>query len=98
MKEKVVESNAKLLKRSESLKEYSGILRAQIEDLKKENKALRKNDNAEKDVAIAQLELEYQYLKQKLNEAKEDKLSLQKQLRYANQSILVDEIKDENSN
>ena len=98
MKEKVVESNAKLLKRSESLKEYSGILRAQIEDLKKENKALKKNDNAEKDVAIAQLELEYQYLKQKLNEAKEDKLSLQKQLGYANQSILVDEIKDENSN
>ena len=98
MKEKVVESNAKLLKRSESLKEYSKMLLAQIEDLKKENKALRKNDNAEKDVAIAQLELEYQYLKQKLNEAKEDKLSLQKQLRYANQSILVDEIKDENSN
>ena len=98
MKEKVVESNEKLLKRSESLKEYSEMLLAQIEDLKKENKALRKNDNAEKDVAIAQLELEYQYLKQKLNEAKEDKLSLQKQLRYANQSILVDEIKDENSN
>ena len=98
MKEKVVESNAKLLKRSESLKEYSEMLLAQIEDLKKENKALRKNDNAEKDVAIAQLELEYQYLKQKLNEAKEDKLSLQKQLRYANQSILVDEIKDDNSN
>ena len=98
MKEKVVESNAKLLKRSESLKEYSEMLLAQIEDLKKENKALRKNDNAEKDVAIAQLELEYQYLKQKLNEAKEDKLSLQKQLGYANQSILVDEIKEENSN
>ena len=98
MKEKVVESNAKLLKRSESLKEYSKMLLAQIEDLKKENKALRKNDNAEKDVAIAQLELEYQYLKQKLNEAKEDKLSLQKQLGYANQFILVDEIKDENSN
>ena len=98
MKEKVVESNAKLLKRSESLKEYSEMLLAQIEDLKKENKALRKNDNAEKDVAIAQLELEYQYLKQKLSEAKEDKLSLQKQLGYANQSILVDEIKEENSN
>ena len=37
MKEKVVESNAKLLKRSESLKEYSEMLLAQIEGLKKEN-------------------------------------------------------------
>jgi len=98
MKEKVVEVNTNLQKRSEALKENSEMLLAQIEDLKKENKALIKNDDGEKDLIIAQLELEFQCLTQKLNEAKEDKLSLETQLGYVNQSFLIDKIKDENPN
>jgi len=94
MKEKVVEVNKNLQKRSDELKENGNILSAQIEDLKKENKALRKNDDAEKDLIIAQLELEFKCLSQKLNEAKEDKLSLETQLGYVNQSILLDKIKN----
>ena len=98
MKEKVIEVNMDLQNRSETLKETNEMLLAQIEDLKKENRALRKNDDGEKDLIIAQLELEYQCLTQKLNVAKEDKLSLETQLGYVNQPILIDKIKDENPN
>jgi len=98
MKEKVIEVNMNLQKRSETLKETNEMLLAQIEDLKKENRALRKNDDGEKDLIIAQLELEFQCLTQKLNEAKEDKLSLETQLGYVNQPIVIDKIKDENPN
>ena len=50
--------------------------------------------DGKKDLIIGQLEVKSKYLTQRLHEAKEDKLSLEKQLGYVNQSI-VDRIKTE---
>ena len=94
MKEKVFEVNLNLQKRSENLQENSEMLLAQIDDLRKENRTLRMKSDGKRDLIIGQLEVKSKCLIQKLNEAKEDKLSLEKQLGYVNQSV-VDRIKTE---
>ena len=94
MKEKVFEVNLNLQKRSENLQENSEMLLAQIDDLRKENRTLRMKSDGKKDLIIGQLEVKSKCLIQKLNEAKEDKLSLEKQLGYFNQSV-VNRIKTE---
>jgi chromosome segregation ATPase len=94
MKDKVFEVNLNLLKRSENLQENSEMLLSQIDDLRKENRTLRMKSDGKKDLIIGQLEVKSKYLTQRLHEAKEDKLSLEKQLGYVNQSV-VDRIKTE---
>ena len=94
MKDQVIKINMDLQKRSENLQEDKEMLLIQINEIRKDNMTLRKNTDAEKDLIIGQLELEFQNLTQKLEEAKEDKISLEKQLGYANNLPLIDDAQD----